>query len=199
MSFNQLRRSANLQVAAQERAHRMQVAIASRRAIAEGSEMAPTGGGRSRVSSCRPNSSRQDPAVLSAALFLEAYIFDYCARRVEDIRRQVLDRLDPAWVVVPRLIVVGLDKGLRSLSGSASCFDYETNSYTTRPRLRRREPVPMTCNRLTAFAAMRHSPGLRPRPHDDFGAFVLRHVSSWAQYSQGSTFLSDTLGGLTRR
>src|SRR5258708_2316783 len=54
-------------------------------------------------------------AVLSTALFLEAYIYDYCARKESDaFADKYLDKLDPVakWIVIPRLIVPpGLDRG----------------------------------------------------------------------------------------
>jgi hypothetical protein len=45
-------------------------------------------------------------AVVMTALFLEAYIFDYCARRESaTFARKYVDQLDPIakWVLIPRL------------------------------------------------------------------------------------------------
>ena len=58
----------------------------------------------------------QDPrGLFRAALFLESYIFDYCARRESGtFARKYVDRLDPVakWIIIPRLIVPpGLDPG----------------------------------------------------------------------------------------
>ncbi len=197
ISFNQLRRYANLQIAAQEHeAHMKQIRARIKAGdVPTGSEMAPDGW-RSFTREFELQAEQLECrilAVLSAALFLEAYIFDYCARRESGkFASKYIDRLDPVakWIIVPRLIVPpGLDQSLELFERLGKLFRLrnELVHHKTKAAPVLSEPpvfpddmqpgdcTRLLCDVLRALQAV--------DPQDDFGAFVLRHVSSWAHYA----------------
>lgn len=138
-------------------------------------------------------------AVLSTALFLEAYIFDYGARRESaSYVDKFLDKLDPIakWVVVPRLVVPpGLNRDdevferlrrLYKLRNDLVHHKTKISEYFTSPPEFPDNMEPHHCVKLIQDMLLK----LRTAdPEDKFADFVLRHIDSWINYvSKDSRF-----------
>jgi len=138
-------------------------------------------------------------AVLSTALFLEAYIYDYGARRESgSYVEKYLDKLDPVakWVVIPRLAAPpGLERGdniferLRKLFKLRNDLVHhktkEAENFTSPPKfpndLQPNNCITLICDILTNLREV--------DPSDEFADFVLRHIQSWFKYcSKDSRF-----------
>lgn len=138
-------------------------------------------------------------AVLSTALFLEAYIFDYGARRESaSYVDKFLDKLDPIakWVVVPRLVVPpGLSRDdevferLRRLYKLRNDLVHHktkiSEDFTSPPEFPD-NMEPHHCVKLIQDMLLK----LRAAdPEDKFADFVLHHIDSWINYvSKDSRF-----------
>jgi hypothetical protein len=132
-------------------------------------------------------------AVLSAALFLEAYIYDFCAQRESDtFARKYLDKLDPVakWVIIPRLFMPpGLDPGDEVFGRLRKLFElrnelihHKTKSGDGVGKLPEfpAELQPVNCLQIICDLLKK----LREiDPKDTSGEFILRQISSWVKYS----------------
>jgi len=132
-------------------------------------------------------------AVVSTALFLDAYIYDYGARRSSgSFVDKYLDKLDPVakWVVIPRLLVPpGLSQDdeifgrLRTLFKLRNDLVHQKTKaggdFHSPPEFPA-DLEPHHCVKLVQDLLLK----LRAAdPEDQFGAFVLRHIDSWIAYS----------------
>lgn len=131
-------------------------------------------------------------SVVATALFLEAYIYDYGARRESaSFVDKYVDKLDPVakWVVIPRLIVPpGLPRDDEVFERLRRLFKLRNDlvhhktkradDFTSPPDF----PVgmePHDCVRLIQDVLIK----LRALdPGDKFADFVLRHIDSWIEY-----------------
>lgn len=131
-------------------------------------------------------------AVITTALFLEAYIYDYGARKHSaKFVEKYLDKLDPfaKWVIIPKLITPpGLDQNdevfgrLKKLfTLRNSLVHHKTTSggdFTTPPdfpnELEPHDCVQLVNDVLTKLYELDST--------DEFAVFVLRHISSWIKY-----------------
>lgn len=133
-------------------------------------------------------------SVVSTALFLEAYIYDYAARKESgNFAEKYLDKLDPVskWVVIPRLFSPpGLDQ-------SSEIFERLRNLFKLRNELIHHktkpggsvwlppefpdESAPLNCLNLMCEVL---EDLVKCDPNEEFAKRVLRHVSSWVTYAQ---------------
>jgi hypothetical protein len=132
-------------------------------------------------------------AVLSAALFLEAYIFDYGARRESaSFVDKYLDKLDPVakWVIVPRLVAPpGLSRDDEVFERLRRLFKlrndlvhHKTKSgedFLSPPEFPP-NMEPYYCVKLIQDMLLRLKAA---DPEDQFADFVLRHIDSWIKYA----------------
>jgi hypothetical protein len=131
-------------------------------------------------------------SVVSTALFLEAYIYDYGARRESaSFVNKYVDKLDPVskWVIIPRLVAPpGLNtddevfERLRRLFRLRNDLVHHktkaAEDFTAPPEFPD-DMEPHHCVRLVQDLLQR----LRAAdPADDFADFVLRHIDSWIEY-----------------
>ncbi len=132
-------------------------------------------------------------AVLSTALFLESYIYDYCARKESaSFAEKYLDRLDPVakWVVIPRLISPpGLDRENDVFERLRKLFRLRNDLVHHKTKLsadfesppdfpsdlQPNDCVKLMCDLLSKLVEL--------DPSDEFAQFVLRHVNSWFKYA----------------
>lgn len=132
-------------------------------------------------------------SVLSTALFLEAYIYDYCARKESaTFAQKYLDKLDPVakWVVIPRLMVPpGIDQSddvferlrkLFSLRNDLVHHKTKAGADFTKPPDFPPDFQPQACVRLMCDMLEKLQ---KVDPQDEFGKFVLRHITSWVKYA----------------
>lgn len=132
-------------------------------------------------------------AVLSTAMFLEAYIYDYGARRESaSFVEKYLDKLDPVakWVVIPRLIAPpGLNRDdevferLRRLFKLRNDLIHHktktSNDFTSPPEFPD-DMEPHHCVKLMQDLLVR----LRDvDTSDEFAGYVLRHIDSWITHT----------------
>jgi hypothetical protein len=131
-------------------------------------------------------------SVLSSALFLEAYIWDYCARKESARLAKSLDKLDPVskWVIIPRLIVPpGLDPGNASFEQLRQLFQLRNNlahhktkqgeSFESPPDFKSDLEPPNCIRLIMSMLQMLHDMDTA----DEFTDCLLRHIVSWAKYS----------------
>lgn len=132
-------------------------------------------------------------AVLSTALFLESYIYDYGARRESaSFVDKYLDRLDPVakWIIVPRLIappglqqddeIFGRLRKLFRLRNDLVHHKTKAADDFTSPPDFPDDLEPYHCVRLLQDMLVK----LREvDPADQFADFVLRHIDSWITYT----------------
>jgi hypothetical protein len=196
VAFNQFRRFANLQNAAAE--HEQEQARLRERLLAavEKSERVELEAGwrtftrehelRAEVLECKILS------VLASAFFLEAYIWDYCARKESGRFAEFVDKLDPVakWIVIPRLIVPpGLDSGdavfgqLRQLfrlrNDLAHHKTKQGEDFETPPEFPADLEPPNCIRLMMSMLQLLHDLD----PVDAFTGFVLRHIASWDKYT----------------
>lgn len=197
ISFNQFRRYANLQLEA-EKHDKEREALRARISggdIPPREELAPKGW-RSFTLQFELEAEQLECrilAVVAAALFLEAYIFDYCARRESaTFAKKYIDRLDPVakWIIVPRLVAPpGLDPGsnvferlhkLFKLRNELVHHKTKSGENASAPPELPPDMLPGDCLRVVWDVLQ----ALQDRdPGDEFGAFVVRHIASWARAS----------------
>lgn len=132
-------------------------------------------------------------AALSAALFLEAYIYDYGARRSSaNFVDKYLDKLDPVakWVLVPRLFAppgISQDddifrrlRELFKLRNDLVHHKTKTGGHFDSPPEFPSDFEPYHCVKLIQDVLLK----IRAvDPEDHFADFVLRHIDSWITYS----------------
>jgi hypothetical protein len=128
-------------------------------------------------------------AVVSAALFLEAYIYDYGARRESaSFIDKYLDKLDPVakWVIIPRLLAPpGLKQDDEIFERLRKLFKLRNDlihhktkvadDFESPPEFPA-DLEPYHCVKLIQDILVK----LRAvDPEDEFSGFVLRHINSW--------------------
>jgi len=132
-------------------------------------------------------------AVVSAALFLEAYIYDYGARRGSaSFVDKYLDKLDPLakWVIMPRLIAPpGLEQDDEVFERLRKLFKLRNDLVHHKTKVAEdfasppefpKDLEPYHCVRLVPDMLLK----LRAAdPEDQFAEFVLRHIDSWITYA----------------
>jgi hypothetical protein len=132
-------------------------------------------------------------AIVITALFLEAYIYDYAARKESgSYAEKYLDKLDPVakWVIVTRLFASpGIDRAdaiferLRMLFRLRNEFAHHKTkaggSVWEAPDPPE-EMSPVAC--MDLMCAMLDLL-VKLDPSDEIAMFILRHVSSWVEYS----------------
>jgi hypothetical protein len=132
-------------------------------------------------------------AVLATSLFLEAYMYDYCARKESGTyTSKYLEKLDPVakWVIIPRLIVPpGLNRDDYSFERLRKLYKLrnelvhhktkEGDDYTNPPEfsddLEPQHCIKLICDLLSQLNEL--------DPSDDFGKFILNHIASWFKYA----------------
>jgi len=132
-------------------------------------------------------------AAVSAALFLEAYIYDYGARRSSaTFVDKYLDKLDAVakWVLIPRLIVPpGINQDdevfarlrkLFKLRNDLVHHKTKAGGHVDSPPEFPSDLEPHHCVKLIQDTLLK----LRAAdPEDKFAEFVLRHIDSWIAYT----------------
>jgi hypothetical protein len=130
---------------------------------------------------------------ITTALFLEAYIFDYCARkRSASFALNYLDKLDTPskWIITTQLLCPpGIDPGSEVFSKIKRIFTLrnslvhhktkEGESFSESPAF------PEDCDPQYCIKAIGDTLQELQRldPSDQFAEFVLRHLGSWFNYS----------------
>ena len=131
-------------------------------------------------------------AVITTALFLEAYIYDYGARKHSaNFVEKYLDKLDPfaKWVIIPRLISPpGLDqndevfarlKKLFTLRNALVHHKTKSGGDFAAPPDFPDDLEPYHCVQLAQDVLTKL---YQLDSTDEFAAFVLRHLNSWIEY-----------------
>lgn len=197
MTFNQFRRYANLRVAVETHEKAREVLrqrVLSSDAPLEAADL--PNGWRTFTLELELEAEELEIKILSAlstALFLEAYIYDYCARKESaTFAQKYLDKLDPVskWIIIPRLIVPpGLDQAddvferlrkLFALRNDLVHHKTKAGSDFTKPPNFPPDFQPQDCVRLMCDMLEKLQ---EIDPQDEFGKFVLRHVASWVKYA----------------
>ena len=124
--------------------------------------------------------------------FLDAFIWDYCARKESGRFAKSLDKLDPVakWVIIPRLVVPpGLDSGnapfekLRQLfrlrNDLAHHKTKQGEGFENPPQFPSDLEPPNCIKLIMGMLQMLHD----LNTEDAFTEFVLRHIVSWAKYT----------------
>lgn len=130
--------------------------------------------------------------VLAAALFLEAYIFDYCARKTSpSYTKKYLDKMDPVskWVICTKLFappgisagkdIIGRINKLNSLRNSLVHHKLGAST-TTPPPPFPDDFLPNKCLNLIIDVL---SELLAIDPNEEFASFCLRHIDSWFKHA----------------
>ena len=131
-------------------------------------------------------------AVVTTAFFLEAFINDYCARRESaTFARKYVGKLDPVakWVVIPRMLAPpGIDPGQEVFERLRRLFRLRNDlvHHMTKeggelasppefpPDMHPANCIQLVVDLLRALLAVDSK--------EQFGGFVLRHLSSWMKY-----------------
>lgn len=132
-------------------------------------------------------------AVISTALFLEAYIYDYAARMESaSYVDKYLDKLDPVakWAVIPRLLSPpGLARDSDAFGRLKRLFKLRNDLVHHKTKAggsiwQAPEPPddlpPIAClNLMCELLEML----IEHDPEEEIAKFILRHVASWVEYS----------------
>ncbi|MEW5929772.1 MAG: hypothetical protein AB1941_20140 [Gemmatimonadota bacterium] len=136
-------------------------------------------------------------AVVTSALFLESYIFDYGARRESaTFVDKYLDKLDPVskWIIIPRLIAPpGMNREDEVFERLRRLFKLRNDlvhhktkaaeNFTSPPDFPS-DMEPFHCVKLVQDLLVNLH---RVDPADEFAAFVLRHIDSWITYTSNDS------------
>lgn len=131
--------------------------------------------------------------ILSTALFLEAYIFDYCARKKSaSFFKKYLDKLDPVakWVITTRLlltegiseddeVIERLNKLFKTRNELVHHKTKNSEDFMSSPEIPE-ELEPIRCIRIIQDLLKKL---LELDNEEQFADYVLSHLGSWAYHS----------------